>query len=228
MIRLFVTSSGTEIGKTHVTAALAHLARQRGLSLRVVKPLVSGFDPAAPAGSDPAVLAAAAGLPLDPATLDRISPWRYRAPLSPDMAAAREGEAIDVEAVVEFCRQAAAGPEDCVLIEGVGGVMVPLDGTRTVRDWIAALGIPAVLVAGSYLGTLSHTLTARLALADASIPLRAVVVSESETAPVPLAETVAALRRFVEDAPILGLPRRPGTESWREAPELSALLPIPD
>ncbi len=52
MTRLFVTSTGTEIGKTHVTAALAHLARRRGLSLRVVKPLVSGFDPAAPEGSD--------------------------------------------------------------------------------------------------------------------------------------------------------------------------------
>jgi dethiobiotin synthetase len=224
MIRLFVTATGTEIGKTHVTAALAHLARARGRSLRVVKPLVSGFDPEAPAGSDPAVLAAASGLAPDAATLDRISPWRYRAPLSPDMAAAREGEAIDVEAVIGFCRAALAGPEDCVLVEGVGGVMVPLDARRTVRDWIAALEIPALLVAGSYLGTLSHTLTARLALADAGIPLHAIIVSESEASPVPLAETIAALGRFVADVPILGLPRRPGAESWRDAPELSALL----
>ena len=224
MTRLFVTSTGTEIGKTHVTAALVHLARQAGRSIRVVKPLVSGFDPAAPAGSDPAVLAAACGLALDAAVLDRISPWRYREPLSPDMAAAHEGKAIDFAALTAFCRAALAGPEQVVLVEGVGGVMVPLDGSRTVRDWIAALDIPAVLVAGSYLGTLSHTLTARLALADAGIRLHAVVVSESETAPVPLAETVAALRRFIPDTPVIGLPRRPGAESWREAPELSALL----
>ena len=223
MTRLFVTSTGTEIGKTHVTAALAHLARTAGRSLRVVKPLVSGFDPAAPEGSDPAVLAAAAGLALD-AALDQISPWRYRAPLSPDMAASREGKAIDFAALTAFCRAALAGPEDCVLVEGVGGVMVPLDGQHTVRDWIAALGIPAVLVAGSYLGTLSHTLTARLALEDAGIPLQAVVVSESETAPVPLAETVAALRHFIADTPIIGLPRRPGAESWRDAPELLAIV----
>jgi len=228
MTRLFVTSTGTEIGKTHVTAALAWRAHRLGRSVRVVKPLVSGFDLAAPAGSDPAVLAAACGLALETAVLDRISPWRYRAPLSPDMAASREGKAIDVAAVTEFCRAALAGPEDCVLVEGVGGVMVPLDGRLTVRDWIAALGIPAVLVAGSYLGTLSHTLTARLALADAGIPLRAVVVSESPTAPVPLAETVDALQRFIPDAPILGLPRRPGAESWREAPELSALVAVPE
>jgi dethiobiotin synthetase len=224
MTRLFVTATGTELGKTYVTAALAALARARGLTCRVVKPVVSGFDPADPAGSDPAVLAAACGLPLDAATLDRLSPWRFRAPLSPDMAAAREGKSIDAAALVQYCRAALAGPEDCVLVEGVGGVMVPLDQRQTVRDWMAALGIPAVLVAGSYLGTLSHTLTARLALADAGIALRAIVVSESEAAPVPLAETVATLGRFVAGVPIFGLKRRDGPESWRTAPELSALL----
>jgi len=222
--RLFVTATGTGIGKTHVTAALAYRARLAGSSVRVVKPLVSGFDPQAPAGSDPAVLAEACGLALDAAVLDSISPWRYRAPLSPDMAAAREGLAIDLDVVLGFCRAALAGPETCVLVEGVGGVMVPLDARHTVRDLIAALGIPAVLVAGSYLGTLSHTLTARLVLAELGIPLRAVVVSESEEAPVPLAETVAALGRFIADVPILGLPRRPGEASWRDAPELSGLL----
>lgn len=224
MTRLFVTATGTEIGKTHVTAALAHLARQRGDSVRVVKPLVSGFDPASPEGSDPAVLAAAAGLALDAAVLDRISPWRFRAPLSPDMAAAREGAAIDVASLVGFCRAALTGPEDCVLVEGVGGVMVPLDERSTVRDWVAALGIPAVLVAGSYLGTLSHTLTARLALAEAGVALRAIVVSESTEAPVPLGETIAALARFMPGMTLIGLPRRPGEASWRIAPELSALL----
>jgi dethiobiotin synthetase len=224
MTRMFVTATGTEIGKTHVTAALAHLALQAGSTLRVIKPLVSGFDPLDSTGSDPALLAAACGLPPDAEALARISPWRFRAPLSPDMAAAREGRAIDLDAVIAFCRAALAGPEDCVLIEGVGGVMVPLDPHRTVRDWIAALDIPAILVAGSYLGTLSHTLTARLALEQAGIALRAIVVSESVQSPVPLAETVAALGRFVASVPILGLPRGAGAESWRRAPQLSALI----
>jgi dethiobiotin synthetase len=222
--RLFVTATGTEIGKTHVTAALAHLAQRAGSTLRVIKPLVSGFDPLDSAGSDPALLAAASGLVPDAEGLARISPWHYRAPLSPDMAAAREGRAIELDAVIEFCRAALAGPEDCVLIEGVGGVMVPLDQRRTVRDWIAALDIPAILVAGSYLGTLSHTLTARLALEQAGIALRAIVVSESVQSPVPLDETVAALGRFIADVPILALPRGEGAESWRRAPQLSALL----
>jgi dethiobiotin synthetase len=222
--RLFVTATGTGVGKTFVTAALAHCAREAGSTLRVLKPLISGFEPG-DAGSDSAVLAAAAGLPADAATLERIAPWRYRAPLSPDMAAAREGRTIEVDAVIGFCRTALAGPEECVLIEGVGGVMVPLDDQRTVRDWIAALDIPIILVAGSYLGTLSHTLTALVALADVGIVPRAIVVSESVEAPVPMAETVAALGRFVGTVPIVGLPRLSGEAGWRRAPpDLSALL----
>jgi dethiobiotin synthetase len=224
MTRLFITATGTGVGKTFVTAALAHRAREAGSTLRVLKPLISGFDPD-DAGSDSATLAAAAGLSADAASLERISPWRYRAPLSPDMAAAREGRTIDVDAVIGFCRTALAGPEECVLIEGVGGVMVPLDDRRTVRDWIAALDIQVILVAGSYLGTLSHTLTALVALAGVGIVPRAIVVSESVEAPVPLAETMAALGRFAGTVPIIGLPRLSDEAGWRRAPPgLSALL----
>lgn len=223
MTRLFITATGTEIGKSFVTAALLHRARAAGHSVQAVKPLVSGFDPAAPEGSDPVLLAAALGLPPTPELLERISPWHYRAPLSPDMAAAREGRAIDVDALIGFSRQALAGPEDCVLIEGVGGVMVPLDPGRTVRDWIGALAVPTLLVAGTYLGTLSHTLTALAALGERRIRVRAIVLSESPDSPVPPAETASALARFTA-VPIITLPRRDGAEAWRQAPELDVLL----
>jgi len=87
------------------------------------------------------------------------------------------------------------------LIEGVGGVMVPLTEQRTVRDWMAALRIPAILVTGSYLGSISHTLTAIEALRAASIPIHAIIVSESEASPVPLADTLATIRAFAGDVP---------------------------
>jgi dethiobiotin synthetase len=224
MTQLFITATGTEIGKTYVTAALAHLARTRGLAVRVAKPIVSGVDPAALDGSDPAVLAEAAGIPLDAAALDRITPWRFRAPLSPDMAAAREGRAIDFAELVGFSRSVLAGPETVTLIEGVGGVMVPLDRAHTVRDWAAALGIPAVLVAGAYLGTLSHSLTALEALARVGVAVRAIVISAEAEAAVPLDETLASLARFAPGVPILTIPRRPGALSWREAAELAPLI----
>src|SRR3546814_8288949 len=82
---------------------------------------LSGFDPATRATSDAGVLLSALDLPVTEASLDRMSPWRFRAPLSPDMAAAREGRTVPFDDLVDHCRDrlaAAAGP---LLIEGVGG-----------------------------------------------------------------------------------------------------------
>ena len=93
------------------------------------------------------------------------------------------------------------------LIEGIGGVMVPLDAEHTVLDWIAALEAPTLLVVGSYLGSLSHSLTAAAALRERGVPLAGIVVSESEAEPVPTAETAATLARFVEGVPVRLLPR---------------------
>lgn len=206
MSALFVTATGTDIGKTYVSAALIRQLRARGRNVEALKPVLSGFDPAAPDGSDAAVLLDALGEPLTAETLDAITPWRYRAPLSPDMAAAQEGATVPYEAVVAHCRARMARTPDILLIEGVGGVMVPLAGTLTVLDWLAALDCPALLVTGSYLGTLSHTLTALLALESRGVPLAGIVVNETAGATVGLAETAATLARFTS-APIRIVPR---------------------
>jgi len=86
--------------------------------------------------------------------------------------------------------------------------MVSLDDVHTVLDWIAELGAPALVVAGSYLGTLSHTLTAVAALRARGVEPAAIIVSESEEQPVPLEETTQAIRRFVGPVPIIALPRQ--------------------
>ena len=93
------------------------------------------------------------------------------------------------------------------LIEGIGGVMVPLDAKHTVVDWIAALDAPALLVVGSYLGTLSHSLTAAAVLRERAVTIAGVVVSESEEQPVPATETAETLARFVAPVPLRVLPR---------------------
>ena len=200
---VFITATGTEIGKTHVTQLLIREARAAGRAVAALKPVITGFDPAAPAGSDTALLLEALGRPVNAETIAAISPWRFRDPLSPDMAAAREKRSVPFDDLVAFCRSAKA---DDVFIEGVGGVMAPLDATHTVRDWIAALEIPVILVAGSYLGTISHTLTTLEALNAKRIPVREIVISESEQSPVPPEEAVATLARFTA-TPIRIVPR---------------------
>ncbi|MCH7957390.1 MAG: dethiobiotin synthase [Proteobacteria bacterium] len=222
MRAFFVTASGTEVGKTVVACLLCRQLRAAGTRVRAVKPVITGFADDAPGGTDTALLLDAQGLDATPGAIAEASPWRFRAALSPDMAARREGRSIDFHKLVDFCRGLRGGAEDVLLIEGLGGVLVPLTERETVADWIAALEVPALLVTGSYLGTLSHTLTAAEALKARGVPLAAVIVSESADSPVPLAETVETLERFV--TPVLALPRLNDTGDWRAAPDLTAVL----
>lgn len=205
MSTVFVTASGTGVGKTLLTTLAIEQLGSRGVNVDALKPVVTGFEPGDAAASDPGRLLAALGRPVDAAELDRISPWRFRAPLSPDMAAAREQRSIPFDALVDFCRRRPPGA--LRLIEGVGGVLVPLDDAHTVADWIAALGVPAVLVTGSYLGAISHTLTAYESLRSRAIPVRSIVVSASDDEPVPTEETARTIERFCQPVPSYVLPR---------------------
>jgi dethiobiotin synthetase len=202
---LFVTASGTDVGKTFVMLRLIAELTAAGYRVRALKPVASGFTKESIAASDTGALLRAQGLPLDDAHLQAVSPWRFAAPLSPDMAATRERRTLPFDALVDFCR--AAHDADVTLIEGIGGVMVPLDERHTVLDWLAAVGAPALLVVGSYLGTLSHSLTAALALRSRSARIVGVVVNESVEQPVPAEETAEVLARLLAPLPILVLER---------------------
>lgn len=202
----FVTSSGTGIGKTLVVCALTRALRRNGVPVRAIKPVITGFTSETADDSDTARILASLELPVTGGNVAAVSPWRLAAPLSPDMAASREGRTLQVDEIAAFCR-AAAGDGTVLLVEGIGGVMVPLNDGETVLDLMAAAGFPAILVVGSYLGTLSHTLTAAAALMGRNIELAAVVVSESDQSPVPLAETVAGLARRLAPAPVVAVPR---------------------
>ena len=206
MSAIFITATGTDVGKTFVAASLIGQLRQMGRAVEVIKPVVSGFDPTQAATSDPAVLIKALGVPVTLQAIEQISPWRFRAALSPDLAAQREGRKIDVDEVIAFCQSVIEQRQDMLLIEGVGGVMVPLDDQRTILDVMMALQLPLILVAGSYLGTISHTLTALDSLYRRDMNVMAVIVSETPGSTVSLEDTVAAISRFAD--PVIGLPRR--------------------
>ncbi len=201
----FVTATGTDIGKTYVTAGLVRACRRKGRAVTALKPVVSGFDPLSPESSDPYALMDAMDLPVT--SLDRISPWRFAAPLSPDMAAAREDREIDMKDVEGFCREALA-TQETVFIEGVGGVMVPMNARETVADWMAALRLPLILVAGSYLGTISHTLTALDVVLRRELNVACIIVNETENSTVPLKDTIATIARFSGGITVAPLPRR--------------------
>ncbi len=210
MPAVFVTGTGTGVGKTFITAALIRHFRAAGRPVAAIKPVLSGFDMAAAATSDPGELLGALGRAASGEEIERISPWRFAAPLSPNLAARREGRAVDFKALVDFSDRALAEARDLLFIEGVGGIMVPLDDSHTVLDWVTALRHPLLLVAGSYLGTISHTLTALHVLAQRNIDIAAVVVSESAESPTTLDDTVATIGRFADSIDVIGVPRMAG------------------
>jgi dethiobiotin synthetase len=207
MSAYFITATGTDIGKTFVARGLIGALRAGRREVAALKPVVSGFDPAEAAGSDSGLLLAALGRPVTPQTIAKISPWRFAAPLAPDMAAARERRDLDIRELIRFCHAAIAAEPGVLLIEGAGGLMSPVNAGHIMLDWMVALGLPVILVAGSYLGTISHTLTALDVLARRSLKVVALVVSETPGSSVRLDETCDTLARFASQHEVVALPR---------------------
>jgi dethiobiotin synthetase len=204
---IFITATASDVGKTFVAASLIRHLRDMGRQVDAIKPIVEGYDSAQAAASDPGVLLAALGVPLSPEAVDRISPWRFRAAISPELAARREHRGIDVEQVLAYCESAIERRRDILLIEGVGGIMVPLDQERTMLDVMMALRLPLILVTGSYPAAISHTLTALDSLFRREMSVIATIVSETPGSAVPLEDVVETIARYIE--PVIGVPRQP-------------------
>jgi dethiobiotin synthetase len=221
---LFITAVGTGIGKTLVTTILCHQLTRAGRRVHAIKPLVSGFSPD-DLRSDPALIIRCLGREPTPQSIAAIAPWRFAAPLSPHLAARNEGRTVDFDELTAFCRPHDSDSDSVWIVEGAGGVMAPFTREYTSLDLMARLGYPVILATGSYLGALSHTLTAVAALRERGVALQAIIVSESEES-VGLADTVESLRRFTElGAAVYALPRLAGNdeEKWRGAPTLIGL-----
>ncbi|MEA2384937.1 MAG: dethiobiotin synthetase [Solirubrobacteraceae bacterium] len=168
----FVTGTDTGVGKTVLAAALAAALRARGVRVGAYKPVVTGIDEPEPGRpADHELLGAAAGVPPD-----SVAPLRFGPPVSPHLAAELAGTAIDPAELVAAARAAGAAA-DALVVEGVGGLLVPLTPEFTIRDLAVALGLPVVIAARPGLGTISHTLLTIEAARGAGLDVRAVVLT---------------------------------------------------
>lgn len=225
MSQFFITSSGTGVGKTFVTAALTHQLKADGKNVRALKPIISGFDPADET-TDVHQLLAAQGLEFNEENLKKVVTYIYKQPLAPDMASRIEdSEEVELEVVNKLCEPVLDG--EITLIEGVGGVMAPLNFDESVLDWVKSLNIPVILVVGSYLGAISHALTANEVLLANNIEVRSVVISESEDKEVPSHETYSSLTHFIAPERLHFLKRVVSSNKgfeWKDAPSLVHIL----
>ena len=166
MTGLFVTGTDTGVGKTVVTAALALALKARGVDVGVVKPVQTG-------DGDAGTLKSWAGLAEEP---EEIAPFSFRAPLAPLIAARLEGRTLALGEVVARVRTLAERHE-VVLIEGAGGLLVPVGPGWTIADLAAALGLPLLVVARAGLGTVNHTLLTIEVARRAGLEVAAVVLN---------------------------------------------------
>jgi dethiobiotin synthetase len=188
---VFVTGTGTEVGKTVVAAAIARTLATEGRRVAVFKPAVTGLEEEGE--TDHALLRRASGSGQRD---EEIAPYRFDPPASPHLAAALAGEEIDPQCLRESARAAAAGG-DAIVCEGVGGLLVPLSPTYLVRDLAADLGYPLVIVASPGLGTINHTLLTVEAARSADLEIAAIVLNPWPQEPTEIEasnrETIATL-----------------------------------
>jgi dethiobiotin synthetase len=215
---VFVTGTGTEVGKTVVAGVIARTARVAGKRVSAFKPAVSGLDDSTAGTPDHEHLRMAAGSGQSD---DEIAPYRFGPPVSPHLAAEAAGEEIERDRLL-VALAVARSAGDFLVCEGVGGFLVPLRSDYLIRDFARDVGLPVVVVASPGLGTINHTLLTVESVRAAGLEVAAVVLTPWPEDPGPLErsnrETIAATSQ-VEVATLATIdPRAP--ETW---PALVAL-----
>ena len=182
---LFITGTGTDVGKTVAAAGLLRGLRARGLDAVPMKPVQTGarHDPDGSWNAPDLDLSLnAAGLAPPHAERLRMAPYLYEPPCSPHLAARLYGRPVDPAVILESAEWLAAR-HDALVVEGAGGVLVPLDERRTMADLMVFLGFPVVLVSPGGLGAINHALLSIEAIRARGLRLLGVVLVEKRPVP---------------------------------------------
>ena len=175
----FVTSTGTELGKTYLSERIIKEFVNRGVAIDCYKPILSGFNNKQINKSDSARLLLAAKKKASIENIDIITPWLFKTPVAPTIAAKKENAKISYQSVKTWClKKQNSSTSNFILFEGAGGIMVPIEKQKSFLDLFKEINIPIILLAGSYLGTISHTLTALECLYKNNVDVINIVFNE--------------------------------------------------
>lgn len=193
-VGVFVTGTDTGVGKTVVSRALIAAFRKAGRAVAALKPIETGVGPDGPL--DAVALRDAAGLTHPLAT---VCPQQFALPAAPDAAARAEGREVDLEAIDAAYRELAGG-RDLVVVEGAGGLLVPIREGWTMAELARRLDLPLLIVARTRLGTINHTALTLEVAASRKLPVLGVVLSHADG---PLcaadASNLSSLKQFLGD-----------------------------
>lgn len=209
---LFITATDTEVGKTAATCAIAVALRRLGIRVGVCKPMSAGCrrEREQLINADAEALAHFADCRMP---LDVINPVRYRQPVAPAAAADATGIAPDYQAIAQAIAKLSQA-HDLLLIEGIGGWMVPLDEQHTVEDLALALGYPVVVVTRHNLGTLNHTALTCRAIRDSGLSLAGLIINryQTDTTDLSIADNPRLLARQNRTEILATLPNDPSID----------------
>ena len=215
---VFITATDTGVGKTLVASALAACLTQRGIDVGVMKPIETGVSQSTRARSDGARLRKAAG---SRDLMTEVCPYVFRIPVAPLSAAQAEGKAIQVWSILRAFRTLRQR-HAFMIIEGGGGIYVPITRILNQSDIIYKMGLPVIVVGRSGLGGINHALLTLHALRDQNIPVVALVLNQQRPVRTKIARaqeksTVNLLRRLA-GVPVVGpLPHSPlVNRNWNE------------
>jgi dethiobiotin synthetase len=222
---IFITGTDTGVGKTVASAAIASLLKQRGINVGVMKPVTSGCREinGRLVSEDAEMLAWSAG--ISEVTQD-IAPYLLHKPLAPSEAASSDGVRINFTTI----RDAYARLEkqyDFIIVEGAGGLMVPLAGGLLVADLITALNLPALVVTRPNLGTINHTLLTTFAAKQMGINVAGIIINNYPSEPDEVESYAPHLLGSLASAPILGVfPKIEETDPHLFVSKLAALVNV--
>ena len=185
---LFITGTDTGVGKTLIAGGIASVLRRQGLKVGVFKPIASGCrNDGVLVSDDTEFLAMCADAEY---SLSVITPVTYKTPAAPITCAQVEGRAIDYEEIATAYNYLCENT-DVVIVEGIGGAMVPLDAKHTVLDLAVQFNLPMVIVARPNLGTINHSLLTIAAVRNAGLPVAGLVISGYNALEADIAEETA-------------------------------------
>lgn len=186
---IFITGTDTGVGKTYVAAGIAVALKRRGMHVGVMKPAETGcvIRAGKSVPKDALLLMKAAGV-RD--SLSLVNPYRFRKPLAPSVAAALEKKTINLDTIINAYQKLSIR-HNFMIIEGAGGIMVPLSQNATYIDLAVSLGLPVMIVARPGLGTINHTLLTVFALREQKIAVAGIVINHADDRKAGLAESTS-------------------------------------
>lgn len=198
----FITGTDTGVGKTLIASALLILLKKNFKTL-ALKPIATGcfMTPEGLRNNDANLLQ---NYMTENLTYTEINPFAFYEPIAPHIAAKIENQTLSIKAVMDACKDTLKKPADFLIVEGIGGWLVPLNANETTADLAKAFGYPVILVVGMRVGCLNHTLLSIESLQKKSVTLAGWIANSMQPEMPYLTEHIEVLKQSIP-GPLLGI-----------------------